>query len=116
MNIRGLVASEKWLYLKKVVVKEDIQMICIQETKSNRIITQKCYDVLENNNMEWKHNVGENKEGGILMIWNGSRFQVRQRRSNKGYIILKRVYGIRKQLITVTNVYPGCSLNENLVL
>jgi len=36
-NIRGLGGLTKWIYLREIIIKEGIEMICIPETKVEMI-------------------------------------------------------------------------------
>ena len=53
----------KWKYIKDTIIRDEIDMVCIQETKLNIVETEKCFGVWESNNVEWRMVIGKNRAG-----------------------------------------------------
>jgi len=43
LNIRGFGGLVKWRYLCETIRKEEVGMVCIQETKAETLSKEKCY-------------------------------------------------------------------------
>lgn len=48
-------ARRRLIHKKTLVAKEEIDIICIQETKMTNITKEKCYTLWGNNNIDWVH-------------------------------------------------------------
>ena len=45
LNVRGLEGTIKSRYLKEIIYKEGIEMVCLQETKAQSINNKSCYAI-----------------------------------------------------------------------
>jgi len=67
INIRGLGNATKWRYINELNRKEEVGMICIQETKMKNINKEKCFKLWDDNNVEWLHKEVVEGAGGYSM-------------------------------------------------
>jgi len=67
-NVRGLGGIGKWRYISDTITKEDIDMVCIQETKAEVIDPNLCRSIWGSNTVEWVDTIGTNRAGGIISI------------------------------------------------
>jgi len=120
INIRGLGRGYKWKYLKGILDKETVDMICIQETKVHDLQPSSCYNLWGGNNIDWviKHAVGNS--GGILTMWNKDKFKcVKQVVGNMYIGVLGEFYSTINAIpipVAIFNVYSSCVLNEKVSL
>jgi len=115
-NIRGIGGPENGRYPRDIIMKEEIDMTCIQETKQTNITDEKCYVVWCDNNIEQTHHGSENGAEGILCIWNKYSFSLSKSRSSKGFIILEGKWGVKRQPTIIVNVYSPCAFNEKRIM
>jgi len=66
-NIRGL-GYEKWEFVKDIVRKEELDMVCVQETKTDLIDPNRCRGLWDSNMLDWVSTIQENRAGGIITI------------------------------------------------
>ena len=75
INIRGLGGGHKWKYLKEIIAREGVDMICIQETKLRVLQPSSCYNLWADNNIEWVNKPATCSYGGILTIWHKNKLK-----------------------------------------
>ena len=76
MNIRGIGGSTKRTYLRDLIRKEEVGMVCLQETKCSEISKELCYYLWGSNEIEWLENGAVNNAGGIITMWRRSSFDM----------------------------------------
>ena len=59
----------KWVAIRRMVKKEHIDMICIQETKKEIIEKSMCQALWGDLEVSWEVQPASNTAGGILCIW-----------------------------------------------
>ena len=67
-NIRGVGSSIKWKAIQKLVVKEEVQLLCIQETKKQDVPKELCYSLWGSHDVQWSFIPSEGASGGILCL------------------------------------------------
>ena len=75
-NIWGLGRGLKWGPVKKLVVNEQVDMLCLQETKKEMLDRTMCQALWGNSEVKWAANPAVNSAGGILCIWSESSFEL----------------------------------------
>jgi len=53
MSIRGLGGNLKRKYLTELIRKEEVGLMCIEETKYAKLDMEKCFSHLGSNDIEW---------------------------------------------------------------
>lgn len=63
-----------WKFVKEVVVREDVQLLCIQETMRETISKEICQALWLDQEVEWVISSTVNKVGGLLCLWSYEYF------------------------------------------
>lgn len=53
LNLRGLSGKPRWRVLRELVKKEEVDILCLQETKRESIDEKICYNVWGDKEVEW---------------------------------------------------------------
>ena len=67
-NIRGLRRGVKWAAIRKLVRKERVDMMCLQETKKELVDKASCQALWGDSDISWAIQPANNSAGGILCI------------------------------------------------
>lgn len=65
-NIRGLGRGVKWAAIRRLLRKEHVDMICIQETKRESVDKSLCQSLWGDVGVSWEMQSASNTAGGIL--------------------------------------------------
>jgi len=76
LNIRGLGGSIKRKYMTDLISKEQVDIICLQETKCSEISKENGFLLWGYNDIGWIEVGASNNAGGIITMWRNSRFQL----------------------------------------
>jgi len=49
--LRG--GTGKWKYIKETIMKEDLDMVCVQETKTDSVDPNMCRGLWDTNMVDW---------------------------------------------------------------
>lgn len=77
-NIKGLGRGLKWASIRKMVKKEQVDMLCIQKTKKEVIDKALCQALWDNFEIRWEMQPTINNAGGILCLWSEETFKLRR--------------------------------------
>jgi len=116
MNSKGLGNLVNLRYLKELTKLEEINMLYTQETKLSKINKQKCYQLWEDNDIDFVHSEALNGYGGILIVWHSSSIQCSRHISSKHFVI---VFGkcLDKNIpVVILNVYLSCNIKDKISL
>jgi len=120
INIRGLGGGYKLKYLKGLLRKEEVDMICIQETKIQVLKQSNCYNMWGHNNVEWVSKQAMGNSGGILTMWHKKKFKCVKQIVRDRYIgVIGHVYSsnnVNPIPVAIFNVYSSCEFNEKISL
>ena len=73
-NIRGSGRGVNWGAVKKLVVNEQVDMLCLRETKKEMVDRTTCQALWGDLEVKWATSPAVNSAGGILCIWSESSF------------------------------------------
>ena len=93
-NIRGLGGGVKWSSVHRIVVKDQEDLLCIQETKRDRVDKWACQALWEDSEICWAESPAINNAGGMLCLWNESTFSVERKIIGTGFVVLDSQTGI----------------------
>ncbi|KHN47684.1 hypothetical protein glysoja_044684, partial [Glycine soja] len=71
-NIRGLGRGVKWPAIRKLITQNQVDLLCIQETKKEKIERALCQALWGDTTLSWEIYPAINSAGGLLCIWNDS--------------------------------------------
>ena len=87
-NVRGRGRGVKWPSIRRMVKKQQVDMICIQETKKESIEKSMCQALWGEQEVNWEAQPASNIAGGILCIWSERTFKLHRTVSGSGLILL----------------------------
>jgi len=66
MNISGLGENTKIKYLRDLIRSEEVEMVCLHETKCSEFGKESCYHLWGYNEIDWVEIGAINYAGGII--------------------------------------------------
>ncbi|XP_057418110.1 uncharacterized protein LOC130712288 [Lotus japonicus] len=111
-NVRGLGSSAKRRIIRELLVKEQIDMMCVQETKLESVDVGDCTQMWRDSELEWKALPVVNKGGGLLCIWKRDTFHLLECVLGHGFIGLVGTWGDMSETSAIVNIYSSCRLEE----
>lgn len=111
-NVRGLGSTAKRKTIRDLVSKEQVDMLCIQETKLQLVDQRICAQVWGDSELEWQAIPAENRGGGILCVWKRGIFNMTDCIIKPGFIGLIGTWGDMTEASVIANVYSSCRLED----
>lgn len=115
-NIRGLGRGVKLSAVRRLVLKHQADMLCIQETKREQIDKTTCQALWGDSDLSWESQPAINTAGGLLCIWNEKVYKVDRRVTGRGFILLEGLWTQDLQKISIVNVYAPCEADGKRAL
>jgi len=109
-NSRGLGSGVKWSAIRRMTLSNNIDILCIQETKKESIDKKLCQYLWGDSSVTWECVSSSNAAGGLLCIWNNESFLVERRAVGRGFIMLEGVWVKENKKVFIINVYAPCDL------
>ncbi|KAL5155528.1 Heterogeneous nuclear ribonucleoprotein Q [Glycine soja] len=75
-----------------MVKKEQIDLLCMQETKKERIEKTMCRALWGDSDVSWEIQLASNTGGGLLCLWSEKTFTMERKVSGSGFILLEGVW------------------------
>lgn len=91
-NVRGLGRGVKWAAVRRLVKKNQVDLLCLQETKKEQIDKTMCQALWGDIEVSWESQPAINTAEGLLCMWNEQLFKVEQRINERGFILLEGVW------------------------
>ncbi|KAH1215344.1 putative ribonuclease H protein [Glycine max] len=110
LNSRGLGSGVKRSAIRKLTLANNVDLLCIQETKKESIDKAFCQYLWGDANVSWEAAPSNSAAGGLLCLWNNDSFVVDRRVVGRGYIWLEGVWTKENKRICITNLYAPCDL------
>ena len=111
-NVRGLGRGVKWVAIRRLINKENIHMICLQETKKDTIDKSLCQALWGSAEVMWEMQPANNSAGGILCMWTETAFKLQNKVIGNGFIFLEGEC-IREVLkICIVTMYSPCDITR----
>lgn len=115
-NVRGLRRGVKWAAIRRMVKKEQIDLLCIQETKKERIEKTMCQALWGNSEVSWEMQPACNTGGGLLCLWSEKTFTLERKVNGSGFILLEGVWVQDAQKVIIVSIYSPCDIYQKRVL
>ena len=113
LNIRGAGGVIKRNYVRDLISREQVDMVCLQETKCSEFSREKVCLLWGTNEVDWVENKAINKAGGVLTMWSKKSFQLSSFVNGRNFTVLeglwKRGNGVH---LTIVNIYCSGTLRE----
>ena len=75
-NTMELGRGVKWATIRRMVQKERVDMLCIQETKKEQLDKFVCHALWEDIEVKWEVQPAINRAGGLLCLLNENSFRL----------------------------------------
>ena len=115
-NVRGLRRGVKWAAIRRMVKKEQIDLLCMQETKKERIEKTMCRALWGDSDVSWEIQLASNTGGGLLCLWSEKTFTMERKVSGSGFILLEGVWVQEAQKVYIVNIYSPCDIYQKRAL
>ena len=106
-NVRGLGGVLKKAEIRKLIAKEKVDLVCIQETKKVTIVKRLVESMWGHENVDWVYSGSTGASGGLLCMWNKVNFQKVDSWGEEGDLGVKGMW--RGEEVDIVNVYAPCS-------
>ena len=111
-NVRGLGRRVKWVAIRRMVRKEKINMLCIQETKKETIDVGLCQALWGDKEVTWEWQAAVNSAGGLLCLWSEEVFKLQNKVIGSGFILLVGQWLKEAQQVHIVNIYSPCDVQS----
>ena len=115
-NVRGLGRGIKWPTIRRMVNKQHIDMLCIQETKKEIVDRSMCQALWGNTDVRWEAQAASNSAGGILCLWSEKSFKLQRKVIGQGFLLLVGEWLQEQQLIHIITIYSPCDIQNKRIL
>lgn len=115
-NVRGLGRGVKWAAIRRMVRKEQADMLCIQETKKENCDKSLCRALWGDINVQWEMQPASNTAGGILVLWNEKAFKLQSKVIGTVFIMLSGQWIKENQQVHIVTVYSPCDIQNKRTL
>jgi len=113
MNIRGIRGSVKRTYLRDLIRKKEVGMVCLHEAKCSEFIKESSFYLWGSNEIDWEENGVINNVGGVITMWRRNNFNMSSYFNGKIYSVIEGVWKAGDWVqITIVNVYNSGSSKE----
>jgi len=106
LNIRGVGGAIKRNYVRDLISREQVDMVCLQEMKCSDFSREKVCLLWGTNKVEWVENKVVNSAGGVITMWSNKAFQLSSFVNGRNFSVLEGVWkrGIGTH-VTIVNIY-----------
>lgn len=101
----------KWSFIKNIILKDNIQFVCLQETKNETCNKEMCQAIWSDCEMKWVMQPSINVVGGLLYLWSEDFFTLHNLLQGDGYIGLEGLWKEGGFIVTLINIYSPCELD-----
>lgn len=115
-NVRGLGRGIKWGSIRRMVIKETVGMLCLQETKKEAIDKALCQALWGYSEVKWELNPTINSPGGMLCLWSEATFKMENKITGSGFIFLQGIWHGYGERVVILNIYSPCDVNMKRIL
>ncbi|XP_057458406.1 uncharacterized protein LOC130749124 [Lotus japonicus] len=109
-NARGVGERAKRRVIRELVTQNQVEVLCIQETKIQRVDRRICSQLWGDSNFEWKAVQAINRGGGLVTVWNSSSFTIEECVEGRGFLGLIGTWKKSQQKCVLVNVYSPCDM------
>jgi len=76
LNIRGVGGAVKRNYVRDLISREQVDIVCLQETRCSDFSREKVCLLWGTNEVELVKNKAVNSAGGVITMWSNRAFQL----------------------------------------
>ena len=115
-NVRDLGRGVKWAAIRRLIKKENVDMICIQETKRESIDKTMWQSLWGDAEVNWEMQTAITTAGGILCLWSEQTFKLQMKVVGNGFIFLRGEWVREAQQISILTIYFPCEIQNKRIL
>ncbi|KAF1894928.1 hypothetical protein Lal_00022422 [Lupinus albus] len=112
LNVRGLGGAVKKKAVRSLVHKENLDFICIQETKLEHIDCNLCSNLWDGSDFDWVFQPSIGKSGGILSMWRKDKFVLQYSESGPGFLEVCGKFWNSTENCHLVNVYSPSDIQD----
>ncbi|XP_039054282.1 uncharacterized protein LOC120196577 [Hibiscus syriacus] len=102
--------------LRKFIWIYRIEMVLLQETKKEDLKDIEISSFWCNDDFDFRFSKAMGKSGGILSVWDKSRFQILDSLITDRFILIEGKYAPHDLSFSVMNVYAHCEVSEQVIV
>ena len=106
----------KWAAIRKMVKRERIDILCLQETKKEQVDKVVCQALWGDADVSWELQPACNSAGGILCLWSQKTFRLERKHIGCNFIYLEGIWVADGEKVNIINIYSLCDLNQKRIL
>ena len=84
-NVRDLGRGVKWPAIRRMIIKQKIDMLCLQETKKEVVERSMCQSLWGESEVRWGDQPAVNTASGILCLWSDKTFKLERKIIGTGF-------------------------------
>ncbi|XP_039055013.1 uncharacterized protein LOC120197617 [Hibiscus syriacus] len=115
-NIRGMGSNVKISELRKFIRIYRIEMALLQETKKEHFKDTEISSFWCDDDFEFRFSKAMEKSGGILSVWDKSRFHILDSLITDRFVLIEGKYASHDLIFSVMNVYAPCEVSEQVIV
>ncbi|XP_039063854.1 uncharacterized protein LOC120208712 [Hibiscus syriacus] len=102
--------------LRKFIRTYRIEMVLLQETKKEDFMDTEISSFWCDDDFEFRFSKAMGKSGGILSVWDKSRFKILDSLITDRFILIEGKYASHDLIYSVMNVYAPCEVSEQVIV
>ena len=114
INVRGFGSPVKWRYIKDIIRKEGVRMVCLQEVRMVNFSFNKCCQLWGDSDIDYLYSEPSNGAGGILTIWHNKFFLCSNRIISSRFNVFIGIFKENSIPVVIVNVYSSCNLIDKM--
>ena len=115
-NVRGLGRGVKWAAIRRLIKKENVDMICIKETKKEVIEKTMCQALWGDPVVSWEMQPTVNSAGGLLCLWGEKKFKLERKVSGNEFIRMTGQWIREAVQVNIVSIYSPCDIQNKRML
>ena len=99
-----------------MIKMENVDMLCLQETKKELIDKTMCQSLWGDGEVSWEMQQATNTAGGILCLWSERTFKLQNKIIGHGFILLSGEWIKEALPINIVTIYSPCDIQNKRAL
>ena len=93
-----------------MIMKEEVEVLCLQETKMSKLDSRVCGELWGDREVEWREVEAVNSAGGVITMWGKGNYEVEEQVLGSNFIGLKGTWKEETETTVIVNVYSPCNM------
>ena len=109
-NVRGLGGKVKRRVIRQLIQKEEVDVVCIQESKMAKLDRRVGRELWGDCEVEWREVEAINNAGGVLTLWGKRKFKVNDQVLGNNFVGIKGTWKEETEEMVIVNMYSLCNI------